>query len=60
MGRKRTRTTVREEKGTQTPVGVANLNGLLDWVGMAPRMGPISPVRAHFRWAGLCPEKLVK
>ena len=27
---------------------------------MAPCMGPMSPVRAHSLWAGLCPEKLVK
>ena len=27
---------------------------------MVPRMGPMSPVRAHSLWAGLCPEKLVK
>ena len=27
---------------------------------MAPGMGPMSPVRAHSLWAGLCPEKLVK
>ena len=26
---------------------------------MAPCMGPMSPVRAHSLWAGLCPEKLV-
>ena len=42
------------------PGGVANLYGLCDWVGMAPCMGPMSPVRAHSLWAGLCPEKLVK
>ena len=29
------------------PGGVANLYWLWDWVGMAPRMGPMSPVRAH-------------
>ena len=23
-------------------------------------MGPMSPVRAHSLWAGLCPEKLVE
>ena len=28
--------------------------------GMAPCMGPMSPVRAHSLWAGLCPEKPVK
>ena len=28
------------------PGGVANLYGLWDWVGMAPGMGPMSPVRA--------------
>ena len=39
---------------------MANLYGLWDWVGMAPCMGPMSPVRAHSLWAGLCPEKLVK
>ena len=33
---------------------------LWDWVGMAPRMGPMSPVRVHSLWAGLCQEKLVK
>ena len=27
---------------------------------MAPRMGPMSPVRAYFLWAGLCAEKLAK
>ena len=26
----------------------------------APCMGPMSSVRAHSLWAGLCPEKLVK
>ena len=31
-----------------------------DWVGIAPCMGVMSPVRAHSLWAGLCPEKLVK
>ena len=40
--------------------GVANLYGLRDWVGMAPCMGPMSPLRACSTWAGLCPEKLVK
>ena len=39
---------------------MANLNGLWDWVGMAPCMGPMSLVRAYFLWAGLCAEKLVK
>ena len=39
---------------------MANLNGLWDWVGMAPCIGHVSPVRAHSLWAGLCPEKLVK
>ena len=28
-----------------------------DWVGMAPCMGPMSPIRAYSLWAGLCPEK---
>ena len=42
------------------PGGVANLYGLWDWVGMAPCMGPMSPVRAHSLWAGPCPEKLVQ
>ena len=42
------------------PGGVANLYGLWDWVGMAPCMGPMSPVHAYSLWAGLCPEKLVK
>ena len=46
--------------GDVDPGGVANLNGLWDWVGMAPCMGPVSPVRAYFLWEGLCPEKLVK
>ena len=46
--------------GDIDPGGVANLYGLLDWVGMAPSMGPVSPVRAYFLWAGLCPEKLAK
>ena len=46
--------------GDVDPGGVANLYGLWDWVGMAPCMGPMSPVRAHSLWAGLCPEKLVK
>ena len=50
MGRKR----------TVDPGGVANLNGLWDWVGMAPCMGPVSHVRAYSLWAGLCQEKLVK
>ena len=27
---------------------------------MAPCMGPMSPVRTYFPWAGMCPEKLVK
>ena len=39
---------------------MANLNGLWDWVGMAPCMRPMSPVCAYSLWAGLCPEKLVK
>ena len=39
--------------------GVINLYGLWDWVGMALCMGPMSPLRAHSLWAGLCPEKLV-
>ena len=39
---------------------MANLNGLWDWVGMAPCMGPLSPVCAYSLWAGLFPEKLVK
>ena len=42
------------------PGGVANLNGLWDWVEMAPCMGPMSSVRAYSLWAGLCPKKLVK
>ena len=29
-------------------------------IGMAPCMGPMSPVRAYSVGAGLCPEKLVK
>ena len=33
------------------PGGVANLNGLWDWVEMAPCMGPMSPVRAYSLWA---------
>ena len=39
---------------------MANLNGSLDWVGMAPCIGLMSPVRAYSLWVGLCPEKLVK
>ena len=39
---------------------MANLNGLWDWVGMAPCMGPLSPICAYSLWAGLCAEKLVK
>ena len=47
--------------GDVDSAGVANLYGLWDWdVGMAPCMGPMSPVRAYSLWAGLCPEKLVK
>ena len=42
------------------PGGVASLNGLLDWVEMAPCMGPMSPVRAYSIWAGLCPRKTCK
>ena len=42
------------------PGGVADLYGLWDWVGMAPCMGPMSPVSAFSLCAGLCPEKLVK
>ena len=42
------------------PGGVANLYGLWDWVGMAPRMETMSPVRTHSLWLNLCPEKLVK
>ena len=45
--------------GDVDPSCVANLYGLWDWVPMAPCMGPMSPVRAHSLWAGLCPEKLV-
>ena len=37
--------------GVVDPDGVANLYGLWDWVGMAPCMGPMSPVRAHSLWA---------
>ena len=49
------------EKSTgRSSGGVANLYGLWDWVGMAPCMGPMSPVHAYSLWAGLCPEKLVK
>lgn len=46
--------------GNVDPGGVANLYGLCDWVGMAPPMGPMSPVRAHSDWANLCRDKLVK
>ena len=46
--------------GDVDPGGVANLCGLWSWVGMAPRIGLIRPVRAYSLWAGLCPEKLVK
>ena len=49
-----------ERLGEADSGGVANLNGLWDWVGMAPCMGPLSPVCAYSLWAGLCPEKLVK
>ena len=42
------------------PGGVADLYGLWDWVGMAPCIGPMSPVSAFSLCAGLCPEKLVK
>ena len=60
-GRRRTHATVRKEQGTQTPVvWPTSLDGLWDWVGMAPCMGPMSSVHAHSLWAGLCPEKLVK
>ena len=45
--------------GVVDPGGVANLYGFWDWAWMAPCMGPMSPVRAHSLWAGLCPEKLV-
>ena len=44
--------------GVVDPSGVANLYGLWDWVGMAPRMGPESRF-ANSPWAGLCPEKPV-
>ena len=40
--------------------GPTSLDGLWDWVGMAPCMGPISPFRAHSLWTGLCPGKLIK
>ena len=46
--------------GNVDPGGVASLYGLCDWVGMAPRMGSMSPVRAHSDWANLCRDKLVK
>ena len=46
--------------GDVDPGGVANLYGLWDWVGMAPRMGRMIPVRAYSLWAGLCPENLAK
>ena len=36
-----------EDVGNVDPGGVANLHGLLELVGMAPRMGAMSPVRAH-------------
>ena len=45
--------------GVVDPGGVANLYGFWDGAWMAPCMGPMSPVRAHSLWAGLCPEKLV-
>ena len=51
-------TSLFEKSRGHRPGGVANLYGLWDWVGMAPRMGPES-VRAHSLWAGLCPEKLL-
>ena len=41
------------------PGGGANLNGLWDWVEMAPCMGPMSPVRAYYGQACV-QEKLVK
>ena len=36
-----------EDVGNVDPSGVANLHGLLELVGMAPRMGAMGPVRAH-------------
>ena len=45
--------------GVVDPSGVANLYGFWDWAWMASCMGPMSPIRAHSLWAGLCPEKLV-
>ena len=42
---KRTHATVRRVTDVH-PGGVANLYGLWDWVGTAPCMGPVSPVRA--------------
>ena len=47
------------EAGDVDPSDVASLYGLWDWVGMVPRMGPMSPVRVHSLWAGLRPEKQV-
>ena len=63
MGRKKPAPLFEKSRGRRVdPGGVSNLYGLWEWVGMAPRMGPISPVRAraHSHWTGLCPEKLVK
>ena len=47
--------------GVIDPGGVANLDGLWDWVGTAPSMGPESRVPfVHTSCGqGLCPEKLV-
>ena len=53
MGRKRTHITSRV--GVVDPGGVANLHGMWDWVGMAPRVAPESRL-----WVGLCTKKLVK
>ena len=38
--------------------GPTSLDGLWDWVEMAPCVGPMNPVRAHSLWTGLRPEKL--
>ena len=48
-----------EHRSAEREVAGSN-PGRWDWVGMAPCMGPMTPVRAYSLWAGLCPETLVK
>lgn len=47
-------------RGLWFPPQVYVCNGLWEWVGRLPCIGPMSPVCAHPRRVGLCSVKLVK